>query len=373
MKIRTITAGIRLKFPLQKRQIEETAAFLRKAKAKYENKGFEVQTLRISTQPFETWKETDLFGTVKKLEEFANACGITYVSIGTARKKESLPLIYSVLKETRSVFCTALVLDGSAADYGFVRESAGTIRKISEIQSTGFSNLNFAVLFNVKAGSPFLPASYVKKPFFAIGTENSDLVVKAFARAGSPEKAGRELDKEFEIFKEIERIAGTLKNKKLPYGGIDCSIASSVSDGESVAYGFENLGLGKFGEAGTLAAARIVTAAINRVKVKKCGYSGLMLPVLEDAGLAKRNSEGFYNIQQVLLYSAVCGTGLDTIPLPGNVSEDKLTAILLDIAALSEKLGKPLSARLMPVPGKQAGQMTEYDFPYFKNSKIMAP
>ncbi len=96
-----------------------------------------------------------------------------------------------------------------------------------------------------------------------------------------------------------------------------------------------------------------------------------MLPLMEDYGLAQRNNEGAFNLANLLLYSAVCGTGLDTIPLPGHVSEKKLYALLLDIASLSLKLQKPLSARLMPIPGKKVGDMTEFDFPYFVNSRVM--
>jgi len=95
------------------------------------------------------------------------------------------------------------------------------------------------------------------------------------------------------------------------------------------------------------------------------------LPVLEDYGLAMRNNDGTYDLANLLLYSSVCGTGLDTIPLPGDVSEKKLCALLLDIASLSIRLNKPLSARLMPVPNKKVGEMTEYDFEYFVNSRIM--
>ena len=96
-----------------------------------------------------------------------------------------------------------------------------------------------------------------------------------------------------------------------------------------------------------------------------------MLPVLEDYGLAKRNAEGAYNLGNLLLYSSVCGTGLDTIPLPGDITEKKLFALLLDIASLSIALDKPLSARLMPIPGKRIGEMTQYQFEYFANSRIM--
>ena len=76
-------------------------------------------------------------------------------------------------------------------------------------------------------------------------------------------------------------------------------------------------------------------------------------------------------VNDLLLYSAVCGTGLDTVPLPGSVSEDQLYAVLLDLAALAQRLGKPLTARLMPIPGKIAGDTTEFDFEFFANSKIM--
>jgi uncharacterized protein (UPF0210 family) len=68
----------------------------------------------------------------------------------------------------------------------------------------------------------------------------------------------------------------------------------------------------------------------------------------------------------------VCGTGLDTIPLPGDVSEAQLTTLLLDVATLGRKLNKPLSARLLPIPGKRARDMTAFDFAYFVNTAVMA-
>jgi uncharacterized protein (UPF0210 family) len=72
------------------------------------------------------------------------------------------------------------------------------------------------------------------------------------------------------------------------------------------------------------------------------------------------------------MYSAVCGTGLDTLPLPGDASVEQLQAVLLDLAALAQRLEKPLTARLMPVPGKRAGDLTGFDFPYFANSRVLA-
>jgi hypothetical protein len=71
------------------------------------------------------------------------------------------------------------------------------------------------------------------------------------------------------------------------------------------------------------------------------------------------------------MYSAVCGTGLDTVPLPGSISDSKIEALLMDISALSLRLNKPLTARLMPVPGMDSGQKTRFDFAFFKNGGVM--
>jgi uncharacterized protein (UPF0210 family) len=96
-----------------------------------------------------------------------------------------------------------------------------------------------------------------------------------------------------------------------------------------------------------------------------------MLPVLEDAVLARRAAEGVVSTKDLLLFSAVCGTGLDTLPLPGDTSIEALSAILLDVAALACRLHKPLTARLLPIPGKSAGDPTGFDFAYFANSRVM--
>ncbi len=96
-----------------------------------------------------------------------------------------------------------------------------------------------------------------------------------------------------------------------------------------------------------------------------------MLPVLEDSGLANSATDGNLSLRDLLLFSSVCGAGLDVIPLPGETTAEELTPILLDLAALSLRLNKALTARLMPIPGKKAGEMTAFDFAFFANSRIL--
>ena len=376
MKIRTITTGFNVELPLKEEQISHIADFTHKARVLFESKGYAVQTVRIATQPWERYFESrdQIVSLVKALEGLTHKYGLDYSNVGTTLNEKLIPIIYDMMESTSHMFCTVLVSDDRTISYERASQTAKLIRRLSRISKDGFTNLRFAAIFNTRPGSPFYPAAYHEGPTsFAIGTENSDLVNKAFARAKTIEEAAMYLREVLaEEFKRIEEIAEEISvTEKVKYDGIDVSIATSVAPEESIAYAFEKLGFGRFGDVGTLAIAKIITDTVKGLDIKKCGYSGLMLPVLEDYGLAERNTEGAYNLGNLLLYSSVCGTGLDTIPLPGDISEKKLFALLLDIASLSIALDKPLSARLMPIPGKRIGEMTQYQFEYFANSKIM--
>jgi uncharacterized protein (UPF0210 family) len=72
----------------------------------------------------------------------------------------------------------------------------------------------------------------------------------------------------------------------------------------------------------------------------------------------------------LLAYSAVCAGGLDTIPLPGDTSEEHIAHILSDVASLAYKWKKPLAARLLPVPGKKAGDRTQFTDSRMANTVI---
>ena len=127
----------------------------------------------------------------------------------------------------------------------------------------------------------------------------------------------------------------------------------------------------RVGGPGALCAAAFLTDALDRARCPRAGVCGLMLPVLEDATLARRAAGGGLALSDLLLYAAVCGVGLDTVPLPGDVAEAALAGILLDTAALSARLRKPLVARLMPLPGLAAGDATSFSFEYFAPGGVM--
>jgi hypothetical protein len=140
---------------------------------------------------------------------------------------------------------------------------------------------------------------------------------------------------------------------------------------KSIGTAIEKLGFEYFGAIGTLTGVALIKNAIPMDKEKVTGFSGFMQPVLEDYTLSKRLSEDRFNLDSLLLYSTMCGTGLDVVPLPGDITEQELFYILLDMCTISVRLNKPLTARLMPIPGRSPGDKVEFDFEYFAPSKII--
>jgi len=95
-----------------------------------------------------------------------------------------------------------------------------------------------------------------------------------------------------------------------------------------------------------------------------------MVPVMEDKLMAQRWAEGTFSVDALLAYSSVCAAGLDTVPLPGDVSVEQMERMYADVASLAVKWSKPLSIRLQPVTGKKAGERTEYDDPNLFNTLV---
>src|SRR5260221_8318748 len=121
---------------------------------------------------------------------------------------------------------------------------------------------------------------------------------------------------------------------------------------------------GKSGSSGPMTAALIITTAVKAVPVKQIGYSGLMVPVLEDKLLARRWAEATITTDALLAYSAVCGTGLETITFPPDIGVDQLAPIFGDVASLAWKWYKPLSATSPPRAGEKTAAPTQFLGPF---------
>jgi uncharacterized protein len=341
---------------------------------------YPVQTVRLATTPFPDWLEQTSAYFIEEMVQNWQSSGIDYLSLGPVQLGHSdhwLGKIPALLAATDMLFASVEIADRNgriAPDR--CRSLAQIIKQVSQITDTGFGNLYLTALANCAPGSPFFPVAYHGggPAHFAVAVESADLAVTAVQNAVTLAEARDNL------ITAIETAANTISQAAEPlarqyglaYSGIDFSLAPFPSDDKSLAGALEGLGLPHLGAPGSLFSAAFVTEAIDRANFPRCGFSGLMLPVLEDSVLARRAAEGVITINDLLSYAAVCGVGLDTIPLPGDIDEASLAAILLDVAALATRLNKPLTARLMPLPGLQAGDAVSFDFPYFADSRVMA-
>jgi uncharacterized protein (UPF0210 family) len=304
--------------------------------------------------------------------------GFSYLSCGPALPTmlKSYQLVPRILAQTKDVFLSGVIADKYKVYPNAIKETARIISETSTIKPDGFANLRFAALANVDAGAPFLPAAYHRAgthPAYAIAIECADVVLKGFKGEASLERARKAVLSELQesAQKLMDLIISTEGYSNFDFLGFDFSPAPFPEDWCSLAGAIEAVGGVPVGSAGSLSAAAVIADMLDRGTWKRTGFNGLMLPVLEDSVLAMRAASGELTVKDLLLYSTVCGTGLDTVPLAGDTSVDDLSALLLDVATLSVRLGKQLTARLMPLPGKAAGDPTHFDFGFFADSKVM--
>ncbi len=374
MKIRTVTVGIPDAF--SREQLRFAVDVSRRCQSHFEANGYEVQTTRIISQ---TWEQIPNVDRALELDGRIIALGCEFFSLGTIfphhpQALNHLTLVPDIISQSQTLFASATLTtpDGQIGREAAVK-TATAIQQIAQQTDGGLGNLRFAATMNCPPNTPFFPAGYWQDEGFnlGIGWQAADLVHKALAEAPDIEVASARLKAlmEHEGHRIVTLAQEITKEAGIPFVGIDASPAPMGS--ESIANAIENQLSGKFGERGTLTVVGAITRTLDSLDLPRCGYSGLMFPVLEDEVLGNRNREGCINLDSLLLYASICGTGLDTIPIPGNAPIDKIYEILTDVASLSIRWGKPLSVRLFPVPGSQPGELTRFNSPYLTNTAVM--
>ncbi len=387
--IRTLTLGIDRSHPLDSATVKHAAATLQHASTCYTQAGYEVQTTRISTRPIfddlAGWSNTELINYARELQEMLDEAQLAFCSLGTALAAhpdfplDRINVIADLLALTSALNATVQL---ATAEYGLraaaALPTARIITRLAQDTEEGFGNFRFAMLGCVAPGSPFFPSAFHSGPAsLSIGLQGAGIVAEALRTQMQGEAAPADLRQITESIKKafiaqatpIVTMGQTLAHEhELVFGGIDLSPAPLAED--SIVAAMELAGYGPVGTPGTVALTAALTAALKSTDLPTCGYCGLMLPVLEDAVLGRRWEEGLVNAHQLLLYSAICGTGLDTVPLAGDIAAESIAHLLLDVATLALRLNKPLSARLFPVPGKHAGDRTEFTSPYLTNTVV---
>ena len=381
LRIRTITAGRELPGLQEIEALEEDLAFLSAARGEYLDAGLDVQTVRIATQPLIRAADERSLSTalpaLERLNSLVTEAG-ALVSIGPVAHEGGTAGVVAdwaaaLMQATSNLsFSISVASPECGVDTAALRVAARVMLALASAIEGGEANFRFAAAANIAPGTPFFPvALHAGEPSFSIGLESARLVELAFDGISSPGQARSRLARVLEerLQPVIDRATALGRRHSRRFLGIDMSPAPGLD--ASIAVAIEILTGRPFGSPSTLGACATITKAISETTIPRCGYSGLMLPVLEDVRLAQRAAEGRFTLNDLLLYSAVCGTGLDVVPLPGDIECDRLVAMVGDVAALAQRLQKPLAARLLPIPGKTAGEWVTFDNPYLTDAVVM--
>jgi uncharacterized protein (UPF0210 family) len=341
--------------------------------------GYEVQSRRVFLDHWDlgltNLAARDRGDLLQRLDDMCAEAEIDFCSVGLARAPADIEQMAHVIAGTRHLNGTAEIgSEERGVDQDAVRAAAEAIKHLSYSTPDGLGNFRFGSASCLRAGTPFFPGSFHDggPAFFSIGLQNSDLLVRAFNEAGTLHEATKILHELLTdccqgVVKVADRFAST---SGLQFRGLDTSIAPTLDPAESIALAFDAIGT-RFGEPGTLAICGAITRVLQSIPVPRVGYCGIMLSVLEDVGLAAAGSQNRFDVTDLLAYSSVCAVGIDMVPLAGDCPTTTIEHILSDVGTLSVKLKKQLTARLLPVPGKSAGETTEFASAFMCNGSIL--
>jgi uncharacterized protein (UPF0210 family) len=381
-KIRAITAFVRLDHASYKDGISAALSVLHSAESEFQKQGYEVETLRIVTQPLgqlvSGLSQTQGLAYLQSLDALGTKEGFI-PCVGPAMLRDSddpktMRLLEKALSKLSNLQASSIIAAEDGIHWTVIRETAALVHYVTLNSPHSQGNFGFTATAMLKPYGPFYPGAYHDGPGkqLSIGLESANIVRQVFARThGDFATSVSVLTQQLTIHARIAETVGqkVATGAGWTFMGVDPTPAPLGEDA-SIAAAMETYTGAKFGSSGTLTAALIITTAVKAVPVKQVGYSGLMIPVMEDKRLAERWAEGSYNTDDLLAYSSVCGTGLDTIPLPGDVSTEQMVRIFGDVASLAWKWNKPLSARLQPVAGKKAGEQTEFSSKFLFNTTL---
>ena len=160
------------------------------------------------------------------------------------------------------------------------------------------------------------------------------------------------------IGREVAELLG------IRFGVVDLSLAPTPHVGDSVGEIFQSLGLRSIGVPGSTVALAMLNDAVKKggafASSNVGGLSGAFIPVSEDLNISKAAEEGFLTLEKLEAMTSVCSVGLDMVAVPGETSAETLAAIIADEMAIGVINKKTTAARIIPVPGKKAGERAHF-------------
>ena len=343
------------------------------------NKRISVSPIAVAGAPFNA---DEMLNVAKTLNEAATAARVDFiggfsalVEKGIARGDRALiEAMPEALTHTQRVCASVNVASTRAGiNVDAVLLMGKTIKEAARLTADrdGLACAKLCVFANIPQDIPFMAGAYLgvgeADAVINVGVSGPGVVKKAIDRAvGS--NPDLNLGQISEIIKhtayKVTRIGELIgrevaQHLGIKFGVVDLSLAPTPNVGDSVGEIFQSLGLASIGVPGSTVALALLNDAVKKggafASSKVGGLSGAFIPVSEDLNISQAVAQGHLCIEKLEAMTCVCSVGLDMVAIPGDTSEETLAAIIADEMAIGVINKKTTATRLIPVPGKKAG------------------
>ena len=389
MYVRTITLGVDPDASTQAELETKIPAFFDVARARVAAAGRELRSSRVvlpvlNARPRHSRANFD--AVIRWIARLATDAGVRWLNVPftTFVEGDLRPTFDSALEIVRrydNAFVNFIVADNGCIQRRGILETARFIQSVARLSRNGYDNFRVGASCNIAPGSPFFPFTHhAGEDAFALALELPSLfleVLDAHAGAGLVAMRGHFVERLVPELRAVDALGLEIEAATgLPYRGTDASLAPYPDATGSVARIVERLGVDDYGSSGTLFITAFLTDVLRQIVresgIRSIGFNGVMDSLLEDPAIARGSSRKAFGIDALLSFASVCGCGLDMVPVPGDTYEEEIASLILDVAAMSVALDKPLGARILPIPGKHANEYTDFGHDFFYNCRIMA-
>lgn len=291
---------------------------------------------------------------------------------GDVKLIESIPEALASTKKVCASVNTATTKAGINMDV--IAQMGRVIKKAAELTADegGMACAKLVVFANAPEDNPFMAGAFhgIGEPdcVINVGVSGPGVVKCALEKVkGADLSTVADVIKKtaFKITRMGQLVAQEASRRlNVPFGIVDLSLAPTPAVGDSVAHILEEMGLEKCGTHGTIAALALLNDAVKKGGVMASshvgGLSGAFIPVSEDQGMINAVQAGALSIDMLKAMTCVCSVGLDMIAVPGDTTAETISAIIADEIAIGVVNNKTTAVRIIPAPGKAAGDVVEF-------------
>lgn len=385
--VRSITYTIDLEQLENKNYLQSVRKHIGAITDTFEKNNIKIRTLRFNTVAINNYRalDKDLITKLNILSTLAKELDVRWFDVAFNLVSEDNETVKSVcdmglriLETFDNSFINLIVAEKYINNFA-VKSSAELIHEIASISPNGIDNFRFGVSLNIAPNTPFFPFSYSDKVnSFSIAVETTKRVVDTIKKNFKHDYIELK-DVIIDGIKDdlilIEKTSKDVAEQlDIRYNGQDISLSPYPDEDISVIEILNLLGLDNFGSNGTQFLTSYLTSilkeTISLTKITAVGFNGVMYSLLEDKLMCEAHDKGNFSIDSIILYSTVCGCGLDMVPLPGDIPVEEIASMILDVATTSIKLNKPLGVRVLPIKNKLSNEMTELELDFLTNTKV---